>query len=53
MIKNAAQADDIVLDQTTMYVVNNFAKLEYGSVITMNLFPSIKNHDSNESATEN
>ena len=53
LMKNTGQADDIVLDQTTMYVVNNLAKLDYGSVIIMNLFPSFEGHDSNESATEN
>lgn len=49
LMKNAGQADDIVLDQTTMYVVNNLVKLDYGSVIIMNLFPSIEGDDSNES----
>ncbi|MFY0520468.1 DUF1643 domain-containing protein [Lysinibacillus sp. UGB7] len=53
LMKNAGQADDIVLDQTTMYVVNNLAKLDYGSAIIMNLFPSIEEQDTNESATEN
>lgn len=36
-----------------MYVINNLAKLDYGSVIIMNLFPSIEGNDTNESATEN
>lgn len=53
LMKNTGQADDIVQDQTTMYVVNNLAKLDYGSVIIMNLFPSIEGQGSNESATEN
>lgn len=53
LMKNAGQADEIVQDQTTMYVVNNLAKLDYGSVIIMNLYPSIEGQDLNESATEN
>ncbi|MGN7409161.1 DUF1643 domain-containing protein [Sporosarcina sp. SAFN-010] len=53
LMKNAGQADEIVQDQTTMYVMNNLAKLDYGSVIIMNLFPSLECNDTNESATEN
>lgn len=53
LMKNAGLADEIVQDQTTMYVVNNLVRLDYGSVIIMNLFPSIEGQDSNESATEN
>ncbi|MFB2516214.1 DUF1643 domain-containing protein [Lysinibacillus sp. OTC-L20] len=53
LMKNAGQTDDVVQDQTTMYVLNNLAKLDYGSVIIMNLFPSIEGKDTNESATEN
>ncbi|WP_144788538.1 DUF1643 domain-containing protein [Lysinibacillus fusiformis] len=53
LMKNAGQADEIVQDQTTMYVVNNLAKLDYGSVIIMNLYPSTEGQDSNESATNN
>ncbi|MGE7913245.1 DUF1643 domain-containing protein [Lysinibacillus xylanilyticus] len=53
LMKNAGQADEIVLDQTTMYVINNLAKLDYGSVIIMNLFPSLEGKETNESATEN
>lgn len=36
-----------------MYVMNNLSKLGYGSVVIMNLFPSLEGKDSNESATEN
>ncbi|MGE7090602.1 DUF1643 domain-containing protein [Lysinibacillus sp. NPDC048646] len=36
------QTDEIVQDQTTMYVINNLAKLDYGSVIIMNLFTSLE-----------
>ncbi|WP_320939287.1 DUF1643 domain-containing protein [Lysinibacillus capsici] len=53
LMKNAGHTDEIVQDQTTMYVLNNLAKLDYGSVIIMNLFPSIERKDTNESATEN
>jgi len=53
LMKNTGQADEIVQDQTTMYVINNLAKLDYGSVNIMNLFPSLEGEDTNESATEN
>lgn len=41
LMKNNGRADEIVQDQTTMYVMNNIAKLDYGSVIIINLFPSL------------
>lgn len=53
LMKNTGLADKIIQDQTTMYVVNNLAKLEYGSVVIMNLFPSLEGKNTNESATEN
>lgn len=53
LMKSAGLADEIVQDQTTMYVMNNLAKLAYGSVVIMNLFPSLEDKNSNESATEN
>jgi len=53
LMKNAGQTDEIIQDQTTMYVMNNLAKLDYGSVIIMNLFSSLEGKDTNESATEN
>ena len=53
IMKNAGDANEIVQDQTTMYVINNLAKLDYGSVSIMNLFPSIDGKDTNASATEN
>ncbi|OAS83109.1 DUF1643 domain-containing protein [Metabacillus litoralis] len=52
-MKNAGQADEIVQDQTTMYVINNLSKLEYGVVDIVNLFPSIEGNETKESATEN
>ena len=52
-MKSAGLTDEIVQDQTTMYVMNNLAKLGYGSVVIMNLFPSLESKDTNESATEN
>nr|WP_275060886.1 DUF1643 domain-containing protein [Cytobacillus firmus] len=41
IMKNAGQADEILQDQTTMYVINNLSKLEYGVVEIVNLFPSV------------
>jgi len=52
-MKNVGQTDEVVQDQTTMYVMNNLAKLDYGSLVIMNLFPSLKDKKTNESATEN
>nr|WP_232900738.1 DUF1643 domain-containing protein [Lysinibacillus fusiformis] len=52
-MKNAGLADGIVQDQSTMYVMNNLSKLGYGSVIIMNLLPSLEGKNTNESATEN
>ena len=53
LMKNAGQTGEVVQDQTIMNVMNNLAKLDYGSVIIMNLFPSLEGKDTNESATEN
>lgn len=53
IMKNAGNANQIEQDQTTMYVINNLAKLGYGSVSIMNLFPSVINKDNNTSAIEN
>ena len=53
IMKNAGHANEIVQDLTTMYVINNLAKLDYGSVSIMNLFPSIDDNDSNTSSVEN
>lgn len=53
LMKIAGQTDEVVQDQTTMYVMNNLAKLDYGSVIIMNLFPSLEGKETNESATDN
>jgi len=53
LMKNAGLSDEVVQDQTTMYVINNLAQLGYGSVVIMNLFPSLVSEDTNESATEN
>ncbi|WP_249685721.1 DUF1643 domain-containing protein, partial [Bacillus velezensis] len=51
--KSAGLTDDIVQGQTTMYVMNNLAKLGYGSVVIMNLFSTLEGKETNESATEN
>jgi hypothetical protein len=53
IMKNAGQADEIVQDQTTMYVINNLSKLEYGVVDIVNLFPSIEGKETKESEIEN
>lgn len=53
IMKNAGQADEIVQDQTTMYVINNLSKLDYGVVDIVNLFPSIEGDETKESAIEN
>ncbi|WML60485.1 DUF1643 domain-containing protein [Neobacillus sp. PS2-9] len=51
--KKAGQADEIMQDQTTMYVINNLSKLEYVVVDIVNLFPSIKGDEKKESVIEN
>ncbi|TYS18055.1 DUF1643 domain-containing protein [Rossellomorea vietnamensis] len=53
IMKNAGHADEIVQDQTTMYVINNLSKLEYGVAEIVNLFPSIEGVEMKESVTEN
>lgn len=53
IMKTAGDANEIVQDQTTMYVINNLSKLDYGSASIMNLFPSIENKNTNTSAVEN
>ena len=53
IMKNTGQADEIVQDQTTMYVVNNLSKLDYGVAEIVNLFASIDGEETKESSTEN
>ncbi|MGL6031884.1 MAG: DUF1643 domain-containing protein [Kurthia gibsonii] len=53
IMKNAGDANEIVQDQTTMYVNNNLLKLDYGSASIMNLFPSIENKNRHTSTVEN
>ncbi|EEK91920.1 DUF1643 domain-containing protein [Bacillus cereus] len=53
IMKNAGQADEIVQDQTTMYVINNISKLNYGVVEIANLFSTIKGVETKESVIEN
>jgi len=53
IIKNAGQADEIVQDQTTIYVINNLSKLEYGVVEILNLFPSIEGIEGEETKESN
>ncbi|RPK03255.1 hypothetical protein BSBH6_02729 [Bacillus subtilis] len=53
IMKNAGQTDEIVQDQTTMYVINNLSKLECGVVDIVNLYPSIKGDETKESVIGN
>ncbi|AFS79815.1 hypothetical protein Curi_c28230 [Gottschalkia acidurici 9a] len=38
---NPSSADGLIIDHTTMYVVNNLSKLEFGSVDIVNIFSKI------------
>ncbi|WP_226528173.1 DUF1643 domain-containing protein [Metabacillus niabensis] len=53
IMKVAGQADEIMQDQTTMYVINNLSKLEYGVVDIVNLFPSLEGEETKNSVIEN
>lgn len=53
IMKVAGQANEIMQDQTTMYVINNLSKLGYGVVDIVNLFPSASGNETKESAIEN
>lgn len=53
IMKSAGETNEIELDHTTMYVINNLARLGYGAAIIMNLFPTIKGINTNRSAVEN
>ncbi|QEK63378.1 DUF1643 domain-containing protein [Bacillus altitudinis] len=53
IMKKAGRANAILLDHTTMYVMNNLFKLGYGSVNIVNLFPTIKGKETKESITTN
>lgn len=53
LMKSAGDTSEIVQDHTTMYVINNLAKLDYGSAVIMNLFPTIVGANTPESAIEN
>lgn len=53
IMKNTGQADEIVQDQTTMYVINNLSKLEYGAGDIVNLFTTIEGNETQESVIEN
>lgn len=53
IMKNAGQADEIIQDQTTMYVINNLSKLGYGSVAIANILPSIHGKETKKSHVEN
>lgn len=53
IMKNAGHADEIMQDQTTMYVINNLSKLDYGVVEIANLFSTIKGVETKESVVAN
>lgn len=53
IMKSAGETNEVEQDRTTMYVTNNLARLDYGSAIIMNLFPTIIGANSNESAVKN
>ncbi|MDZ4476840.1 DUF1643 domain-containing protein [Bacillus cereus] len=53
IMKNAGHADEIMQDQTTMYVINNLSKLDYGVVEIANLFSTIEGAETKESVVEN
>lgn len=51
---NPSSANDISMDFTTLYTINNLQKLDYGSVDILNIYPKVTNKlkltevDSNE-----
>lgn len=53
IMKNTGHADEILQDQTTMYVINNLSKLDYGVAEIVNLFPSINRDETKDSSIEN
>ncbi|PMD07609.1 hypothetical protein CJ194_23700 [Priestia megaterium] len=53
IMKNTGKADEIMQDQTTMYVINNLSKLEYGAVDIVNLFTSVEGIETQEAVIEN
>ncbi|MDF9506472.1 DUF1643 domain-containing protein [Bacillus cereus] len=53
IMKKAGQADEVVQDQTTMYVINNLSKLGYGVVEIANLFSTVEGVEMKESVVEN
>lgn len=52
IMKSAGETNEIELDHTTMYVINNLARLGYGAAIIMNLFPTIEGININRSVVE-
>ncbi len=41
IMKNPSDADQLILDHTTMFVINNLVRLDYGSVKILNLYSKI------------
>nr|WP_234935775.1 MULTISPECIES: DUF1643 domain-containing protein [Bacillus] len=53
IMKRVGQADEIVLDNTTMYVMNNISNLGYGAVEIVNVFSTIKGKETKEAINAN
>ncbi|MGN7324981.1 DUF1643 domain-containing protein [Bacillus altitudinis] len=53
IMKKAGQANEMLLDRTTMYVMNNLSRLGYGGVNIVNLFPTVKGKETKEAIRGN
>jgi len=53
LMKNAGSSSELILDQSTMYVINNLVRNDYGSVQIANLFSNITGKETKASITEN
>lgn len=53
IMKNAGVTGELIQDQTTMYVINNLVKHDYGSVVITNLYSTIKGKESKAYIQEN
>ena len=41
IMKNPSSADEVALDLTTLYTINNLVALDYGAVDIVNIYPKI------------
>ncbi len=41
IMKNPSDAGQLILDHTTMFVINNLVRLDYGSVEILNIYSKI------------